>query len=66
MALQLLLDFAEATSAGNGCFKYRFDRHTWAEAMQATGASAKLDRYRNIFAIVDQRDLAVITAGWLN
>ena len=64
--LQLLLDFAEPQSAGNGCLKYRFDNETWTEAMQLTDAAAKLDRYRNIFAVVDADDDAVITAGWLN
>ena len=64
-AVDLLLDFAQATPVGGGAISYRFTQDSWDIAMSVLGdAAPAFRRYRNAY-VIEGRDGVVVTAAWL-
>lgn len=64
-AVDLILDFADWTSAGNGARRYCFSNHTWAQAVASLGSDTQgTEKFRNAY-VIEANDGTVITAAWL-
>lgn len=64
-AVELILDFATSTPAGNGTQRYRFDNRSWAAAAGHLGSQARIfEKYRNAY-VIEANDGTVVTAAWL-
>jgi hypothetical protein len=63
--VDLLIDFGDSASSGNGTQRYAFSKRSWRAAAAYLGPGAKhYSRYRATYIVVS--DGCVITAGWIH
>ena len=62
-AIDLVLDYGKATSAGKGAESYSFDNRSWRKVCKLLGADVRrYEKYRNIYVIVVGG--TIVTVAW--
>jgi hypothetical protein len=62
-AIDLVLDYGKATSAGKGAESYSFDNRSWRKVCKLLGADVRrYEKYRNIYVIVAGG--TIVTVAW--
>ncbi|MEH6790620.1 DUF4258 domain-containing protein [Parasphingorhabdus sp.] len=65
-AVELILDFANATPSGSGTLRYRFDKRSWAAADKLLGSQARaFEKFRNAY-VIEASNGTVVTVAWLH
>jgi hypothetical protein len=62
-AIDLVLDYGKASSAGKGAESYSFDNRSWRKVCKLLGADVRrYEKYRNIYVIVVGG--TIVTVAW--